>query len=348
MSIRTTIAAAAAFGLVAASATAQSNLTVETSGGGASNHVANATLGELAGAAGVANFQVLDDQVLTNSLLNVANGQSDIAATPFILPFLMSKGAGPYANLGPEKGAELADKVAVLFTYGFGGMSLYSFDSSPVKGWGDVEGKKILNGPPQGAALANGRALIQLVTGLKDGEGYTGIQVDWGQAVKTMTDGSVDAMVLPVYIPDPRMTQASAAGNMTLYSVPKEIYESEPMQKYLQSPGTGAFEVDIASASFPESIRIESEDGTFRSPATVGGNVVSKDMDEELAYTLTRLYLDNLETFEGKSPIMKFVALGEVDPRITGMCGANPIKFHPGAVRAYEDAGLTLPDCAKP
>lgn len=348
MSIRMTFVAAAAAALIAGTASAQANLTVETSGGGASNHVANATLGELAGAAGVANFQVLDDQVLTNSLLNVANGQSDIAATPFILPFLMSRGAGPYASLGKEKGAELAEGVAVLFTYGFGGMSLYSFDSSPVKGWGDIAGKKILNGPPQGAALANGRAMIELTTGLKDGEGYTGVQVDWGQAVKTMTDGSVDAMVLPVYMPDPRMTQASAAGNMTLYSVPKEVYEGEAMQKYLTSPGTGAFEVDIASVTLPDSITVSSEDGTFRSPATVGGNVVRKDMDEELAYQLTKLYLDNLDAFASKSPIMKFVALGAVDPKVTGMCGANPLKYHPGAVRAYTEAGLTLPDCALP
>lgn len=334
--------------LAAGSAAAQANLTAETSGGSASNHIAMVALGEIAAEQGLANFQILDGQVLTNSLANVVAGQSDIVATPFILPFLMSKGAGPYAAVGPEQGAEDIKKAAVLFTYAFGGMSLYSFDSSSVHGWGDMEGKRIYNGPPQGAALSNARALIQLVTGLKDGEGYEGVQVDWGQAVKTMTDGSADAMVLPVYLPDPRMTEASAAGAMTLYSVPKEIFEGEAMQKYMSSPGTGSIEAPLENLGFPDNIKVQSEDGVFRSPTTVGGMVVSTTMDDELAYNLARAYLDNLDRFAAKSPIMRWVALGETDPKITGMCGANPIKFHPAAVRAYEDTGRTVPDCAKP
>ena len=35
-------------------------------------------------------------------ILTVAGGKTDIAAAPFILPFLLSKGAGPYASIGPE------------------------------------------------------------------------------------------------------------------------------------------------------------------------------------------------------------------------------------------------------
>jgi hypothetical protein len=29
------------------------------------------------------------------------------------------------------------------------------------------------------------------------------------------------------------------------------------------------------------------------------------------------------------------------------MCGLNPMKYHPGAVRAWEDAGFDIPDCAE-
>ena len=28
-------------------------------------------------------------------------------------------------------------------------------------------------------------------------------------------------------------------------------------------------------------------------------------------------------------------------------CGPNPLKYHPGAVAAWEEAGYTIPDCAK-
>jgi hypothetical protein len=29
------------------------------------------------------------------------------------------------------------------------------------------------------------------------------------------------------------------------------------------------------------------------------------------------------------------------------MCGLNPLKYHPGSVAAWEEAGYTIPDCAK-
>lgn len=335
----------AAASLAAAPALAAGkNLTAETAGPGGAPHTTVTTLGEVASGAGIANFQVLDSQTLTNSLQNVAEGKSDVAASPFILPFLLSKGAGPYAKLGKAKGAELASKVAVLYTYRFGGMSLYSYDSSSVSSWGDLKGKKVVNGPPRGAALANARALIKIVTGLSDGKDYKGVQANWGQMVKTITDGSGDAMVLPVYFPDARMTRASASGKMTLYSVPKKAWESPGMKKYLKSPGTGAFLLDLTKVKPPAGVTIKSEDSTWRSPATVGGEVVRKDMDVKLAKAL----IDNIAKFKGKAAYMQHVALGEMDPAVTGMCGPMPLKYHPGAVAAYEEAGLKVPACAKP
>ena len=116
-------------------AEAQRVLTAETGSAGAAPHTAVITLAEVAAAAGVANFQVAEGQTLTNSLQNVAQGKTDLAAVPFILPFLLSKGAGPYAKLGKKKGAELAAQTAVLYTYRYGGYGLYAYDSSSVKGW---------------------------------------------------------------------------------------------------------------------------------------------------------------------------------------------------------------------
>ena len=99
---------------------------------------------------------------------------------------------------------------------------------------------------------------------------------------------------------------------------------------------------------FGPNIRIVSEDDTFRGIAEVGGEIVRKDMDEELAYQLTKAYLDNLDTVKAKAPFMPTVWLGDVDPALTGMCGAVGLTYHPGAARAWEEAGYTLPDCAKP
>lgn len=344
--VKSILSLATAGVLCAGMAGAQTNLTVETTGQGASNHSILVTLGEIASSEGIADFQFLSDQVLTNSLLNLARGQSDIVPTPLILPFLLTKGAGPYATVGAEEGTAMMGKVSALFTFSFGGNTLYSFDSSNVKGWGDLGGKKVLNGPPQGAALTNSRNLVQLVTGFQDGKDYQGVQSAWGQMIQTITDGSADAMVLPLYLPDPRMIQASASGSMTVYSVPKDVWEGEAMQNYLRSPGTGSFVEPIEEIDMPSGIAMSSEDDMIRMPIATGAIMVRNDMDEELAYKLTKAHLDNLETFKNAQPFMRQVGIGETDVAVTGMCGAVPVKFHPGAVRAYRDAGLTLPDCA--
>lgn len=326
-------------------ASAQSILTAETGPPGTVPFMSMTTLAESASAAGVADFQVADSQTLTNSLQNVAEGSTDVSGSPLLLTFLMSKGAGPYAKLGKDKGSDLINNVQVLFTYNYGGFGLFAYNSSSVKGWGDIAGKTILNGPPRGAALTNDRGILQLVSGVEDGKDYKGIQVNWGQMPKTITDGSADAMMLPVTFPDNRITRSLSAGDMTLWSIPKDIWEGAAMQKYIKSPGTGSVVFNISDVTTPSGLTIVSEDGVWRSPSTIGAEVVNKTMDFDTAKALTKAMLDNVPAFLGKTPFMATTNVGTVG---LGLCGAIPVKYHPGAVAAYEEAGMTVPDCAKP
>jgi len=338
-------------GIVAAfsiNAHAVENLTGETASPGGSIHLSMAHLAEAAAAANVANIQVSDGQTLTNSIQNVAEGKTDIAGTPYILPFLLSKGRGPYSKLGEEKGAELAGNLRALYPVTLGIFALYAFDSKGLNGWDDLEGRTVYNGPPRGAALTNARSIIQLATGLKDGDGYKGVQVNWGQAVKTITDGSADAVVLPILFPDSRITQSLASGNMTVWSVPKEKWDSDPFQKYLRAPGSAPFELDAADANLGEGVTLKTEDGVFRGLATIGGDIVNKDMPFELAKALTKAHIDTLDQLKSKAPFARYAGYGVVDSVKSGMCGANPLKYHAGAVAAWEEAGYEIDDCAKP
>ncbi|MEM8750158.1 MAG: TAXI family TRAP transporter solute-binding subunit [Pseudomonadota bacterium] len=342
------IIAAGVAALMASTVNAAENLTAETASPGGSIHLSLSHLTEVAAEKGIANIQLADGQTLTNSVQNVAEGKTDIAGTPYILPFLLAKGRGPYSKLGAEKGAELADNLRALYPVTLGIFALYAYDSKGLDGWNSLEGKAVLNGPPRGAALTNARAVIQLTTGLKDGDGYKGNQVNWGQATKTMMDGSVDAVVLPILFPDSRITQAVSAGNMTIWSVPKDKWDSEPFQKYLRAPGSAPFTLNVKEASVPNGSKIVSEDGVFRGLATIGGDIVNKNMSFELAKSLTKAHIDTLEQLKAKAPFAKHAGYGIVDSVKSGMCGPNPLKYHAGAVAAWEEAGYTIDDCAKP
>ena len=170
----------AVFGFVAALAMtsgvyAQANLSAKTGPPTGAVGASILTLAEVAASEGVADIQMATGQTLTNSVQNVAEGKTDIAAAPFILPFLMSRGAGPYAALG-DQGKELASKIAVLYTYRIAAFPIFAYESENFGGWQDIAGKTIYNGPPRGAVLNRARAVIKLATGLDDGD--EGLQVN--------------------------------------------------------------------------------------------------------------------------------------------------------------------------
>ena len=334
----------------ATAASAQENLTSNTAGAGTTAGLTATALVEYASDRGIANIQLKDGQTGTNYIQALAEGKIDIANGPFILPFLLQRAAGPYASLGKEKGAELGPNIQLLYPYTLSIFSMYAYDAKSIEGWQDLKGKKVLNGPPRGAATTNSRALIQLFGGAKAESDYESVTVNWDQAASAVIDGTADAAVLPIMFPGPRVTQAGAAGAMTLYSLPKDIYESEGAQKLLNKPGSVAYSIPVADAiaGLGDGWTVQSEDDVFRGMAVTGGDMVNKSMDEEMAYQLTKAHIENLDTHVALAPFMATLNFGVLDQEVTGLCGPNPVKFHPGAVRAWEEAGHTVPECAKP
>lgn len=343
-SILTGVIAACALGGVAA---AQANLTAETADAGGAPHLSVTHLAQEASARGIAEFQVQTGQTLTNTLQNVAEGKTDVGVTGLVLTFLMKAGRGPYAGLGDE-GAALAENVSVLYPYLLGVYALYAYDTAGIDAYEDLAGKRVLNGPPRGGALAQSRQIIQLITGLKDGDGYTGVQANWGQMAKSVTDGSSDAAILPSSFPDARVTTALAAGKVTKISMPKDVWESEAFQKFATSPGTTPFVIPIEDMGYGDDVTVVSEDGFFRGVGIAGAEIVNKEMSFELAKSLTEAHIASMDALKAKAPWAGNINIGVLDAVTSGMCGAVPVKYHPGAVAAWEAAGYDVPDCAKP
>ena len=132
--------------------------------------------------------------------------------------------------------------------------------------------------------------------------------------------------------------------------MPKDVFESEAGQKYMRKPGSNPYTAPVSfiEGKMGDAWTIVSEDDTFRGMAIPGGDLVNASMDEEMAYQLTKAHVDNVDAIASMAPFMSTLNYGVLDPKVAGLCGANPLKFHPGAVRAWEEAGYTVPDCAKP
>lgn len=343
-------------GLVAlapAAAMAQATLTAETTAPGSTPHYVDTTLAAILDGAGVATLQITEGATLTNSVQAVAEGQLDMAPAPLILPFLMSRGIGPYSGIGPERGAELSGNLRALFFQAASAQMFGHYNSAPIDDIRDLAGKRIWNGPPRGAALTSGRAMIELLSGVSDGEDYEGVQTPWPDTVSTITGGGADAFTIPEGLPSGRLISIAAAGGITIYDVPSDLLASELGQQILAAPGNTLYSLpveDYRAAYAGNDITVVTDDETFDTFALAFAQVVSASMDEELAYQITRAYLAGQERLVTGSPRGPYLGLtfGDLDGVGQGVCGAVQLTMHPGAIRAYEEAGHTVADCLRP
>jgi len=334
-------------------ASAQATLTAETTTPGSTPHYIDTTLAAILDSAGVATVQITEGATLTNSVQAVAQGQLDMAPAPLILPFLLSRGIGPYSGVGAEDGAEMAGNLRVLF-WNSGSAQIFAYyNNNPIEDIRSLDGLRIWNGPPRGAALTSGRAMIQLLSGAKDGEDYEGIQTPWPDTVSTITGGGVDAWTIPEGLPSGREIAIAAAGGITMHDVPSDLLASELGQQIFAAPGHAPYSVPVEAfraAYAGNDITIVTDDDTFDSFATAFGQIVNAAMDEELAYQITKAYLEGEQRFIEGSPRGPFAMLsfGDIDGVSQGACGAVQIKMHEGAIRAFEDAGHSVADCLRP
>jgi TRAP-type uncharacterized transport system substrate-binding protein len=276
-----------------------------------------------------------------------------MAPAPLILPFLLSRGIGPYSGVGAEKGAELAANIRVIFFHAGSHQIFAHYNSAALPDIRNLDGLRIWNGPPRGAALTSGRAMVQLLAGLKDGEGYEGIQSPWPDTISTITGGGADAWTSPDGLPSGRQIQIAAAGGTTLYDVPSDLLASKLGQQIVAAPGHAPFSMpveDYRAAYAGNDITIVTDDDTFDSYVTAFGQIVPAGMDEQLVFDIVTAFLAGQERFEAGSPIGPNLALtfGDVNGTSQGACGAVQVKMHPGANRAYEAAGHAVADCLRP
>lgn len=340
------LSAAAVF--VAGTAGAQ-NITLSHSAGtpGGSSDISAKNLAKVAATGKIATIQVQIGKTLTRTIRDVAEGKSDISAAGMIHQFLMDKALGPYSGLGKKKGAELGSNLRLLYPYHLASIYLVAFQSTGIDSWDKLKGKTVFNGPPRGGALIAARNAIRLTTGLDEGKGYNGKQIAWGQADSIFLDRSVDASVRPGTNPAGWMSIYMAAGKVNLISVPKARFEGPAWQKYVRAPGNVPYVIPVTDLNYGPNANIISEDGMFRTFANPGGDFVNKNMDKKLAKALTAAFIKGMPELLRSVPFAKGSMFGSIDDGTHGLCSAG-VKFHAGAVEAWEEAGHKVADCAKP
>lgn len=331
-----------AIGLIASAlainntAAASSVLSAQGGSAGGSSHVPLVAFGKTASDTGAAEIQVTDGNTLTKTLLGIATNKVDMGIVPVAAVGLLQSGKGPYKKLEEDQRTQLKSGLRAIFGFNAGYYTFVTFADSGITSWDDLKGKKVLVGPPSGAASANSIAMIEASAGLKAGEDYEAVKMGWGAVQQAFTDRKVDAMMRPGPWPSAALAQLQAAGEIRVMGLPAAVLDS-PIAK---RTGFGGLEVEVASMGEGNFVYENEADGKVNLIAYKMILSVNESMDDALVYNMTKAF------FESYDEAMKSAAwmpgLG-IDKVVTGLEEVE-MKLHPGAIKYYKETGIELPD----
>ena len=245
-----------------------------------------------------------------DNLVLVANGDSDLA-------FALEDSAIDAVN-GQESFDEPLPLKALGTLYPNITQVVVKADSD-IESIEDMKGRTISVGSP-----GSGTEVIALrllgVAGIDADEDLTKRQLGVGESVQALRDGSIEGFFWSGGVPTGAVTDLATTDDIRLL-------ETAQYRDALQSEYGDAYQ------------ETEVEEGGYEGVAgvpTIGvPNVlmVNEDMDEELAYQITKAL------YEGKDRLATIVPAAEgLDPA-KGREVIDPVELHPGAERFYAEQG---------
>lgn len=267
------------------------------------------------------NVQLAMGQTLTKSLLKVANGSLDSSVIPPGAYTALKAGKGPYAKMGAEKGAEMAKPVRAL--YGFPGSSYHAITwaDNGINEWKDAAGKRVYIGPPAGAA--NAQIISLAAAGGLEADSYEGIKAPWGAAAQAFQDGQFDVYVGSFPVGSQVVAELSLKRPIRILSIPMG---TEPKK------GLGMEMSVIPAGTYPDQAN-ESDSASFLTLMFMG---VNETMSDDLAYTMTKVYMESREEMGKNNRLLSHLASYSPFVGVTA-------PLHPGAIKYYEEQGISVP-----
>lgn len=272
-------------------------------------------------------------QTLSRSALSLAAGQIDVAITPPRAYNLMTKGAGPYSELG-EQAIELSGNIRSLFGFTGGALHPIVRADSGIESWTDIEGRSVYIGPPGGGANAQITEFVNLVSGMEAETDYETVRMGWGAAVQAFQDGQFDVLNYSTAVGSANIVQLLLQGDYRFIPAPEGTAESEAYAEYLR---VGSIAGGVSAGSYDGIENADIDITTYSFTMTVGVNV---EMSDDQAYLLTSTFWENLDANREEIALLKALTR-------TPFAGNN-IPLHPGAVRYYEEQGMEIPDNLMP
>ncbi len=287
--------------------------------------------------ANTVNQQLPDYSIVVNATgvapkhaLDTAKGKGDFFMTSPSIHALMRTGGGMFSKI--DDAAALSDNLRLMFMFPMGLYQGVTYAEANIKTLEDIKGKRVYAGPPGGVARRTVETLIRAATGYEPGRDYTSVKLGHDSSAQAFQDGNIDVFFNATVAPSPVISQIALTSKLRFIGVSKAAFESNPQLRELVSkPGYHVAELPP---------HVYGENQVNEEPVyTIGINVgiaTRSDLDEQVAYRMTKAYWDGLDAQKASTPWLRNLTMNAVFDDIN-------MPLHPGAERYFREQGLQPP-----
>jgi TRAP transporter TAXI family solute receptor len=188
----------------------------------------------------------------------------------------------------------------------------------------DLAGKRVSVGSPGSGTEVIANRILE-VSGIDPESGIEVERLGAAESADAMRDGNIDAFFWSGGLPTAAVTDLGATPNLSISILPHGEVTPLLQEAYGDFYNTAI----IPAETYPG----QTEDVEVVVVPNV--LVVNGDMDEEMAYNITRVM------FEGQADLAAAHPAAN-DLTLENAVQNSPIDFHPGAIRYYEEQGITI------
>ncbi|PMR70303.1 TAXI family TRAP transporter solute-binding subunit [Halomonas heilongjiangensis] len=231
-----------------------------------------------------------------------------------------------YEGSGDFEGRQIENTRALASVYP-NAVQLVTLADSDIESLADLEGKRVSVGAPGSGTELNARALLE-ANGISYDD-FTPQRLNFNETADAIRDGDIDAGFWSVGPPTSSILNLAATRDIRLIGLSDE----EIANAQENEPVFAAYELKAGM--------YDGMDEAVQTISIPNVLVVNADMDEELAYNLTKLLYERIDDLIAVHPAAN-------DTTVEFTMESTPVPLHPGAIRYYEEVDAEIPDKLRP
>ncbi|HEX2930004.1 MAG TPA: TAXI family TRAP transporter solute-binding subunit [Candidatus Binatia bacterium] len=230
---------------------------------------------------------------------------------------------------GQIKGLKEKANIRSLMALYSNFMHFVAIDGAGIKSIADLKGKRVSTGSPGSGTEVKGLRVLEAY-GLTPKDFRSQDRLGAAESAGAIKDRKIDAFIWDGGLPTAAVLDLAATPGMKINIIP----HADAIPKMVAKYGPLYFVSNIPKGVY------KGVDEDVPVAAATNLLIVNEKMDENLAYQITKLFLEHTADLVAVHKAASEISLKNA---VVG----SPIPFHPGALRYFKEKGISVPSAAK-